>query len=112
MGMSAVVIDDASSDGTEDWLAGQSDEQLTAIVFEEQTDGLLSATEKSNTLSEGGLVTPPTSPHKGRVARSPRRVDDSAGSRSLEGIQRIVDGYAPDPGRRGWSVSPCGGEFE
>jgi hypothetical protein len=33
--------------------------QVTATIFEEQTDGLLSATEESNKLSEGGRRTPP-----------------------------------------------------
>lgn len=53
-----------------DWFAGQSDEQVTAIVFEEQPDGLLSATEASNELSGGGLGTPPTSPRIIRVEES------------------------------------------
>ena len=46
---------------------GKSDEQVTAIVFEEQPDGLLSAIEASNELSGGGLGTPPTSPRIIRV---------------------------------------------
>jgi hypothetical protein len=108
----AVVVDDASSDGTDDWLARHSDEQVTAIGFEEQTDGLLSATGESSKLIEGGLGTPPTPRRKGRVARSPRRVDDSAGNRSLELIQKIADGFPPDPGRRELSISPYGGGFE
>jgi hypothetical protein len=74
-----VVLDDASSNGIDDWLAGYSDKQVIATVFEEQTDGLLSATEESNELSEGGRRTPPTPPHEGRVARSSRREDDSPG---------------------------------
>jgi glycosyltransferase involved in cell wall biosynthesis len=117
----AVVVDDASCDATDEWLARQSDELVTAIVFEEQTGGLLAATEESSKLREGGLGTPRTSPRKGRVARSPRRAEDSAGNRSLELNQKIVDGelnqeivdcFPPDPGRRGLGISPCGGGFE
>jgi hypothetical protein len=62
---------------------GKSDEQVT---LGEQTDGLLLATKQSNTLSEGGPGTLPTSPRKGRVVRSPRRAEDSPGNRPLESI--------------------------
>jgi hypothetical protein len=107
----AVVLDDASPEGTDDWLAGQSDNQVTVTVFEERTDGLLSATEESNKLSEGGRRTPRRRPmkavwlglHVGRMTR--REASSGAGPET-------VCGYLPDAGRRRLSVPVLGGGCE
>lgn len=51
----AVVVDDASEDGTSDWLAGQSDEQVTAIVFEEHV-GRAAACNRGLEQAQGAMV--------------------------------------------------------
>jgi hypothetical protein len=76
---------------------------VTATVLEEQTDGLLSATEESNKLSEGGRRTPRQGLtravwlglHAGRMTRR----DGISGAGT-----EIVCGYLPDAGRRRLSV--------
>jgi hypothetical protein len=84
---------------------------VTATVFEEQTDGLLSATEESNKLSEGGLRIPRhrltkalwPGLHDGGMTR--REASSGAGP-------EIVYGYLPDAGRRWLSVPAFGGGCE
>jgi hypothetical protein len=84
---------------------------VTASVFEEHTDGQLSATEEANKLSEGGRRTSRQrltravwlGLHAGRMTR--REASSGAGP-------EIVYGYLPDAGKRRLSVPVLGGGCE